>query len=57
MIVRFTLLILLDIIFAITLYEQKLIIALIAALAFVMYTIELAVEMECDFTEPVPVFN
>ena len=53
--VRFTLLILLDIIFAITLFEQKLIVALIAALAFVMYTIELAVEMEADFTEPVPV--
>ena len=53
--VRFTLLILLDIIFAITLFEQKLIVALIAALAFVMYTIELAVEMESDFTEPVPV--
>ena len=56
MIVRFTLLILLDIIFAITLFEQKLIIALIAAFAFIMYTIELAVEMESEFTEPVPVF-
>ena len=46
MILRFSLLILLDIIFAFTLLEQQLLLAAIFALAFVLYTIELAVEMD-----------
>ena len=44
--IRFTLLVLLDIIFAITLFEEQLILAAIAALGIILYTIEFAVEME-----------
>ena len=51
MILRFSILILLDIIFAITLIDQQLILAVFFALAFVYYTIELAVEMEFDNVE------
>ncbi|WP_180349962.1 MULTISPECIES: hypothetical protein [unclassified Bacillus (in: firmicutes)] len=51
MILRFSILILLDIIFAITLIDQQLILAALIALAFVYYTIELAAEMEFDNVE------
>lgn len=55
MILRLLLLVLLDIIFAIALFEQQLILAVIVALAFGLYTIELAIEM--DFEERVLVNN
>lgn len=51
MILKFSLLVLLDIIFAISLFEQQLILAAIVALAFVFYTIELAVEMDFEQVE------
>ena len=51
MILRFSILILLDIIFAITLIDQQLILAALIALAFVYYTIEFAAQMEFDNVE------
>ncbi len=51
MLLRFSLVILLDIIFAITLFEQQLIIAVLFALGFIYYTIELASEMEFENVE------
>ena len=51
MILRFSILILLDIIFAITLIDQQLILAALIALAFVYYTIEIAAQMEFDNVE------
>jgi hypothetical protein len=51
MILRFSILILLDIIFAITLVNQQLGLAALIAFAFVYYTIELAAEMEFENVE------
>ena len=51
MILRFSILILLDIIFAITLIDKQLILAALIALAFVYYTIEVAAQMEFDNVE------
>lgn len=51
MILRFSILILLDIIFAITFMNQQLVLAVLFTLAFVYYTIELAAEMEFENVE------
>jgi hypothetical protein len=57
MILKFSLLVLLDILFAISLFEHQLILAAFIALTFIFYTIELAVEMDFEQVELALVYD